>query len=302
MKKILSIILCFILLMMTSCKPNTNLSIHKEKDIAETNEKTLNATTTTTTIVTTTTEPPMLSDDCDLVLAKGEDENGNYYELVANQIDGYPDSTFEFGVIKNNIWLVEMSSTCPFIDEHGWWKGLNKEHETNMTSEEDFEYIGSSLFLYKNSILYNPETNVSFENLCNRDYTEIQNYNEFVGFESYHEEGTANHYVYFKHFNTQTGESKEIKGYFKDTHRPEKLNDISDGLFYAYSSSVFGSYNGFFDLKGNMVLDLSEYSITDYHNYKFENGEYTITCTNNSDVEYNITFNTSGKVINTEKL
>lgn len=251
----------------------------------------------------TTTEPKLLSNDCNMILCTGYSQ-GDCYELVATQIDKYPSSTFQFGVIKNNKWLVALSKKCPFLDDEGWWKGIDKSYQSNSISQDDFQHIGDSVFLYKGSIMYNPETGVYFENLCNRDYSQLNNVVEFVGFESYHEEGTANNYIYFKCFNTQTGNEKEIKGYFENARRPDKLYDISDGLFFAsYFSPFVNEYNysGFFDLNGNMVLDLTKYNITDYHNYIFENGKYTITCTNDSSVKFDITFDTTGKIISQTK-
>ena len=245
-----------------------------------------------------------LSEECDMILCTGYD-GSDYYELVANQIDGYPDSTFEFGVIKNNKWLVEMSSNCPFIDENGWWKGLDKDYQSNTVSSEDFQYIGGALFLYKESSIYNPESGVCFENLCNRKYTEIENYEEFLGFEVLkHNAGQS---ILFKYYNPKTGQSREIGGYFNDVQRPDVLKDISCGLFYAsgetweWHNFQYTRYSGFFDLNGQMILDLSEYTITDYHGYKYENNIYMITCTNNSGVNFNITFDTFGKIISQEK-
>ncbi len=245
-----------------------------------------------------------LSEECDMILCTGYDGN-DCYELVANQIDGYPDSTFEFGVIKNNKWLVEMSSTCPFIDESGWWKGLDKDYQSNTVSSEDFQYIGGALFIYKESSIYNPESGVCFENLCNRKYIEIENYEEFLGFEVFKHNAGQN--ILFKYYNPKTGQSREVGGYFNDVQRPDVLKDISCGLFYAsgktwnWHNFQYTRYNGFFDLNGQMILDLSEYTITDYHEYKYQNNTYMITCSNNSGVKFNITFDTSGKIISQEK-
>lgn len=254
----------------------------------------------------TTSQVPekRLSESCDMLLCTGYDED-NYYELVANRFDGYPDSIFEFGVIKNNKWLVEMSSSCHFIDEDGWWKGLDKVHQSNTVSEEDFQYIGGALFLYKGSSIYNPETGAYFENLCNRNYTEIENYNEFLGFEVF--KHNAGQDILFKYYNPKTGQSREVGGYFNKVQRPDVLKDISCGLFYAsgktwnWHNFQYTRYNGFFDLNGQMILDLSEYTITDYHGYEYENNTYTITCRNNSSVEFDITFDTAGKMISQTK-
>lgn len=271
--------------------------------------QTIPETTQSTTI--TTTKEHKLSDDCTYVLAGGYDGD-DYYELVANQIDGYPDSTFEVGVIKNNEWLVEMNASSPFLEDNGWWKGLDQSYQENIPPEDSFEYIGQGCFLFSNNIIYNPETGVIFYNLCNRDYSLMNNVDEFVGFEDYHEDGTASHKIAFKYFNTKTGETKKIKGFFDDENiqQPNELHDISDGLFFAkgktltWSNFQYVEYCGFFDLNGNLIVDLSEYTVVktdDYHDYIFKNGQYTITCQNNSGISYDITFDTTGKIINQEK-
>lgn len=245
---------------------------------------------------------PMLSKSCDMVVCKGND-NGDVYELVVNRYDAYPSSTYEFGVIKNNEWLVEMSSNCPFMDESGWWKGVDKRYYSNTVSKDDFQYIGGALFLYKKSSIYNPETGAFFENLCNRRYEEINNFDEFLGFEGYSYDGGYN--ILFKYYNSQTGLSREVGGYFDDVQRPDIIKDISCGLFYA-SGDTWDWYNsryeGFFDLNGVMVLDLSEYAITDYYEYEYKNSMYTMTCSNDSGVQFNITFDITGNIISKEKV
>lgn len=57
-----------------------------------------------------------LSETCDAVLAEGTDVNGDYYELVATQEDTYNSTVIKIGVIKNNKWLVELSTDSPFLD------------------------------------------------------------------------------------------------------------------------------------------------------------------------------------------
>ena len=282
----------------------TDYTYEALKDVAITQETNPQKSTLTSKSPVSETEESRLSDSCDMLLCTGYDED-NYYELVANQIDSYPDSTFEFGVIKNNKWLIEMSSNCHFIDENGWWKGLDKDHQSNTVSEEDFQYIGGALFLYKESSIYNPESGAYFENLCNRKYTEIENYNEFLGFEVYKHNAGQN--ILFKYYNPKTGQSREVGGYFNNVQYPDVLKDISCGLFYAsgktwnWDNFQYTRYSGFFDLNGQMVLDLSEYTITDYHGYKYENNTYTITCKNNSGVEFDITFDTNGAIIGQTK-
>lgn len=200
-----------------------------------------------------------------------------------------------------------MSEKFPFLDEEGWWKDVDKSYQSNMVSLEKFSYIGEGLFLYNGSIIYNPENGVCFEHLTNRDYSTLTNKAEFVGFESYHEEGTANHNIFFKYFNTQTGECREIKGFFEKVQRPKELYDICEGLFFAKGETwtrknfQYTEYVGFFDLDGNMILDLSDYAIVDYHGYGYKNGQYTITCANSSGICFDITFDKQGNITNQEK-
>lgn len=244
-----------------------------------------------------------ISDSCDIILCTGSSDDG-YIELVSNRIDGYPNSTYEFGVIKDNEWLIPMSPNCPFINENGWWKGAES---TNQPGE--FKYLDKSCFYYQpedihTGIIYNPVTNVIFENL-NSIHTNFTDNSEFIGTISYR--SSSGWSGEFRYFNMLTGDTHIIEGYFKEVFSPEKVMDISDGLFYASGKTTdrknfeYIPYRGFFDLQGNMVLDLSGYSILDYHDYKFVNGEYTITCRNNSDVNYDITFDTSGNIIKQEK-
>ena len=103
-----------------------------------------------------------LSESCTMVLCTGTNNN-DFYELVANQIDNYPDTTYEFGVIKNNKWLIPMGSDCPFIDENGWWveaEGTNKPRDIRYIEEGCFYYNYKDSYGYK--IIYKPESGVSF--------------------------------------------------------------------------------------------------------------------------------------------
>ncbi len=252
-------------------------------------------------------EEVKLSDSCDMILCTGYDGD-DYYELVANQIDGYPDSTFEFGVLKNNEWLVEMSSDCPFIDEDGWWKGTK-----NSNIPGEFKYMSVGCFYYrrddessKGGIIYKPETGINFEVVWfgkfspysgsyEEDYSKLINENsEYLGL--------LNDFT-FSYMNLNTGEIRAISLELKGMGNNQNIGLLSDGVFYADASSNFTGtyYSGFFDLNGNQIIDLTKYHCTDLGDYMFHNGQYTLTCKNNSDVEFDITFDTSGKIVSQEK-
>lgn len=253
-------------------------------------------TTTMTEVTDTTTEAPKkLSDSCDMILCTGYDGD-DYYELVANQIDGYPDSSFEFGVLKNNEWLVEMSSVCPFINENGWWYGAKYSNTPG-----EFQYMKNGSFYYNHDdgwseIIYKPETNISFKV---SGIVSFSRYKSDVGTIDYskliNENGEAltrlddGHFT-FSYLNLNTGESRPIPLDLTMVNNNQYIGLLSDGVFYAHASSNFTGtdYSGFFDLNGNQIIDLTEYHCTDLGDYMFHNGQYTLTCKNNSGVEFDI--------------
>ena len=258
----------------------------------------------TENFTTTTTKPEVkLSESCSTVLCSGTD-GSDYYELVANQIDGYPDSTFEFGVIKNNQWLVPMGSDCPFIDDKGWWMypaGTNKPR--------DFEYIGAGCFYYNwrdpydPKILYKPETGVSV--VVDRIY---ENPNSEYGKDKYsindqaeiiiRLEDSENKYP-LVYINMNTGERKTLP---LDSYDIDTIGIISEGLFFATTDEVWEDpQHSFYDLNGNKVIDLSSYTITDLKARKFTDGKYTFTVKNSSNILFDITIDTTGKVLSQEK-
>ena len=251
----------------------------------------------------------ILSESCDMVLCTGYDGD-DYYELVANQIDNYPKSSILVGVIKNNTWLIEPSKSSPFLNKDAWWK-------TSLYYEkiqDRFIYLDEGCFLMENdgiddydSIIYKPDTNISFEIeksslelYYSDDYSKIVNDNEFIAISTDWK---------LTLYNMSTGTSDIINGFFSDDsiRLPDVVQGISDGLFYASGDTSewhnfdYVQYSGFFDVKGNMVIDLSGYTISGSNGYMFNQGEYTVTVKNENDVDFDITFDTKGKVIKREK-
>lgn len=314
-KIIISVIAVTSVILITIFTIISNLPKHEENinDLDESKTtQTISETTQSTTTITTT-EEHKLSDDCTYILADGY-EGDDYYELVANQIDNYPESIIEMGVIKNNKWLVKLTDDFPFLNE-SWFNDKGAAFRDDDSSHYPFEsgcyhfsYVGEGTFYYyyqeeyvafqSNQTIYKPDTGYYF-NLLNffiDEREDFLNNGEFIASDK--EKG-------FCYFNLNTGEIRQMAGMFSDDNLPDRnyLYGIHDGLFYAAKlDSILGDgYEGFFNLEGDLIVDLSDYDITDYHNYRFENGEYTITCKNNNNVDYNITFDTKGKIINQEK-
>lgn len=301
-KSIALIMSVCMLLSLCACGSNNEESTIKN-DAKEIN----NSLNSSENPITTTTAKPeeQLSKTCDMLLCSGY--NGNdYYELVANQIDRYPDSTFEIGVLKNNEWLVPLSPENPFINDNGWWVGAEYQNEPG-----EFKYMGKGCFYYMHErgypeIVYNPETKISFEvqgleqqsvhrptDGYTKNYTKLMSDNyEILAWSS----GGKRAFTYF---NLLTGETKEIPITFYTTW--PMVARISEGVFLA---RVDKATWGFYDINGNCVIDLSQYSfVLEIENINiFKNGTYTFKVRNSSNIYFHITIDKTGKVLSQEKV
>lgn len=252
--------------------------------------------------------PADLSDQCDEVLGVGYTLDDQKIEIVVKQEDAYPKSTFYFGVIKNNEWLIELTSDCPFLDETGRWIGLD-DNDRNTYQDVQFLSIGAGCFLYrceKERIVYKPETGIWFPaqlgiyaDPLEEDYSyEIMNDSFLLA--------TTNGQLHL--LNMDTGEKTKID--FGDRDRPSQIHPIGEGLFLADDFSYYTgkSYFGFFDIQGNLVIDMSKYgSITGINGelrdeyQRFENGKYTFICRNENGVRYKLTIDKTGTIIDEQK-
>lgn len=314
MRKSISIFLALLIItatILSGCgnNPSDTNSDSIFNNMETTEEETVEETTELPTEAPT--EPPQLSESCDMILSSGYD-GSDCYELVANKEDGYPSTKYTFGVIKNNKWLVEMSEKCPFINEDGWWKGLDSSYGGNYPC--NFEYLGYGCFYYDANpeIVYKPETGVSFEVSGLRhyspytdefnpiDYSKVMNENCEIIVPLWGEQHTVSY------INMNTGESKPTALELHNIAHNIKIGLLSDGLFYAFEPGSFSSdsFRGFYDLDGNQIINLMEYKpvdLMDLGDYMFHGGEYTIKARNDTNVIFNITYNTKGEIIKQEK-
>ena len=84
-----------------------------------------------------------LADSCEYLIASGTDKNGDCYQLVGEDRESYEGSNIYMGIIKNNEWLIEMTSDVPFLDDN---KDIYKYMRT------DGEYVFSGMATLKNAI------------------------------------------------------------------------------------------------------------------------------------------------------
>lgn len=247
-----------------------------------------------------TTQAIKLSDSCDKIFATGTDENGNFYELVANQEETYDNVKIEIGVIKNNKWLLEPTSDIPFIDEEtGLIKAGNSTFGIDDVLINDYEfdnvygtfkYVADGCFcickgIQKNrsatgasqcTIIYNAENKKAYYN-NGEPYLRYDEESNFVLVDLDKEAKHGNHLLIQHRYSIGGLPFEEFRSdfYVLDTNTMKTkmivegteyniVAPIGDGLFAVgdslYSDTAGNAIMYFYDLEGNEVIDLTSYN------------------------------------------
>ncbi len=282
-------------------------------------------TTEYTTIAETTTKKVNLSDSCDKVLASGS-YNDDYYELVATQEETYSDVVVKIGVIKNNEWLVPLTTDIPFINEDGRiytdhyydhdasYENASSTKNLDNISDDDYHFIGNGCFhIYESrvgDIIYNAE--------LDRELVIPLSGGIGVDFYRHHLEKSSDEFICSDKFIVEyfgKGDYHDVR--LLDTNKMEMniimelpryyyiVGPLSDGLFAMGYNNV-DTVCAFYDIEGNKVLDISEYGIyypedTYYEYPRFENGQFKFVTTNEAGTKYDMIIDKTGKVLSNTK-
>lgn len=251
------------------------------------------------------TDEKQLASSCDYILAEGVNKNGDTYQLVANESESY-DSKSEIGVIKNNEWLIELSSNSPFIDENGkiiYFDTYLRQFEYPESDDlygysKTYRFINNCCFMageYNGGtfgsydFIWNVETNSNY-NINNgrfiieKDDTLVGINDENIIFYDYYDYNN-----WYKILNTKT---MSITKEFAENEF-YNIYPISEGVFYALKDK--DGNDGFYDLNCKQVIDMRK-----YHNSGgcyFVDDRCTFTATNSSGKAFEITIDKSGNVI-----
>ncbi len=309
MKKIISILLVVCLLFCaTACSKK---SIEADRDnIEKTTQEDKNSTELKNQEPETKepeTEMPKLSDECDKVLASGYDAHGSYYELVANETEDYSGTTINVGVIKDNVWSIPLTTNCPFLGEDGL---LLISSQSIYDEWHRFYYIGSGCFGLTST--HNPRyAQVIWNGNNGKSYVPYGSNSEYavVRFDAKKELVNNDGFVIL--------ESSPIKYLELETMQVKTMeNKVGNSTYlYPYSDGLFAVNDKFYNLKGEVVIELSEYNVqnsltTSYDksndylspNLVFQNGKCTFEMMNDQRTKYQITIDKTGKVIDSVKL
>lgn len=265
-----------------------------------------------------------LSETCDAVLAEGTDVNGDYYELVATQEDTYNSTVIKIGVIKNNKWLVELSTDSPFLDEESGllWSYDYYTYSYNYCTtgldrrDASYSFIGNGCF-YHRGTFYNADTQKYYKDDYVLNGEMHASPNEYtIPYEFYKDNNSGNVQTIadaeniilrlrkddvrvYELLNTTTMETTPI-GNSEDFYVKAPF---SEGLFLGTKDDKFAFYNS----RGEKEIDLSEYNIVTYYiKEEFEgifiDGKATISVINDVGKRFKITMDKKGNIISQESI
>lgn len=290
--------------------------VSKEKNNDVTNEHIV--TQNVTIEKETTTEKVILSNECDKVLASGYDKDDNFYELVATEDENYDGTIIKIGVIKNNEWSIELTTESAFIGKEGLLRRYDGSSNVTGSIYDEryavFYYIGNGCFFYDNIIL-NGNTNKYYEGdarpiiQCGGPVTTMANDNVSVICANDGKillEGLDDDFYLL---DTNTMKRKKIKLTITDFDM--LIYPYSEGLIACIKKDSNSEVNGFYNIDGEKIIDLSQYDLRGrIYKYNgiggsssilqsmvFEYGECSFIMANKAGTEYEITINKKGQVI-----
>lgn len=261
-----------------------------------------------------------LSSECDRIICTGRDENGNYYELVGNQYENALGTEIRLGIIKNNTWLVELSSSFPFLGDDGLFHlvdelgGISNDDLFSSYLNSSVQFIEPSTFVIKKyyeseTLLGNDKSVLCFFSCKTLQSAEID-LTKYVIPKMYMEGYYADNsqlLIYSKTSNNISGwledqtfdwilfdistfEMKTIGKNIKGV-RPER--PLSEGLIYA-------SDECFYNINMQKVIDLSHYKIDSLPKESelcFNNERCRFIATNPQGKRFWVVIDKSGNVI-----
>ncbi len=254
-----------------------------------------------------------LNNSCDKILASGYDADSNYYELVANEDEDYSGTKIEMGIIKNNEWVIPLTSNSPFVSESGLLIGARGNFKGSIyeTGFAIFNYVGAGCFCYKN-IIWNGNNNKSYQADDTINVSTHMDRGNIMY--NVNNEGLFIISKYGKNYKLLNANDMSVKeiNLCEDGWNIDYCFPYSEGLFACMNHSSDKETNGFYDINGNKVIDLSKYQLAKntyttsniggysgpVQSLVFKNGKCTFTVTNDQGSKYIITIDKTGNIIN----
>ncbi len=245
-----------------------------------------------------------LAASCDEILAEGTNEKGDTYQLVLNYAENV-NAEETVGVIKNNAWLIEPTTDCPFKKD-------------DIATPTEYAFVLGNCF-YISGSLNNPEQwNIanyqSIWNVETNQYYETENgWDHFlIDYRQYYTVADSNK-KYIEKGNKVLIRRESTEAHLYDLLNVENMQieksfttdlylcPLSDGLIYGYD------YNGtsaFFDEDLSLVLDISNLSkyMPREDSAAFVDGVCTLCLIDNNGRYNNYQIDKEGNILSREQL
>lgn len=311
MKKLIAIILVSILFLV-GCNNTENKDTESILSEVDNNTTTVEVTTEEETTVEPTTIYD-ISNEYQLVLASGIDLDGNSYMMVGSESEDYNGVKVEIGVVKNDEWLIPLTSDFPFLKDNGEFingGGLSD-------AIDDILFIGNECFRYESHIkglrevYYNVNSKKYFENKGAYSSNIVWEEYTYVGAKYKketvvpHEDKifirTAKYDGFITYHILDTKSMKLSDEYRVDNYdKYDNVYPVSEDLFAMVTT---GNKLKFYNLDGSVAIDFSKYNITnEYQHYLFEDGKCSFRIRNNNKTEYEIAIDKSGNVLYSDEV
>lgn len=223
--------------------------------------------------------------------------SGGGYSIVAKQVETVTDSWVEIGVLNDSYdWIIDMAADTP-LHSNGRLPDPNGYiHFASICNQMDdyIHYSGNGIFIYARPKM----------TLNGHDFYEVTSWNIL--------ENTSYEFsrLITKTFTLQNGYIIMMDDSYFDSHSGNVLIMNDKGEFIQtdiycgsttylgqYAEGVFFSYDGFYDIDGKLVIDLSEYAGLINNNPTFVNGQCKLTAVNPNGVEFNAVLNIDGTFV-----
>ena len=226
-----------------------------------------------------------LSDSCDKVLASGS-WNDDYYELVFNSATSVNDDNVYVGIIKNNQWLMELTSSTLFASA----KSANTK----------YYYLGEGCFgmtwyhtpddpVVDNYYVYNSENGFSIDKVW---FTS----DRFRSTKAV-KDGKFLASVDFKMSIVDVND-KTVKVIPGLKHQDcSECTAYSEGLFFFNGNEIFK--RGFYDENMNLKINLENYNVNK-ESSTFENGVCRFRGSDSSKEVFYFTIDKEGNILSKE--
>ncbi len=222
---------------------------------------------------------------------------GDGYRLVAKREESVTDVTDLIGVLDSDYnWIVPLSSNTSMNPNGripGYWSGYNDFKHICEGLSHSISYAGDGIFFvnlrnYQNSWINHSDTQML--DVINGTWTDTENFRScvspifndhyFLSVDVGNDDYSGNVVIFDRNGRKQTN-------VYCDNFR--ELGQYSNGLFF--------SYDGFYDIDGTKVIDLSEYAGHITNCPVFQDGKCKLIAENDEGTEFSAIIDDQGNFI-----